>query len=171
MGRKFIDSRPNITITGTKLMQVLGYKIFGATWSDQDISAKASTTTVRTFFTGDSESSAHRKQFVQRRIIEALADGILVASVAIPTPDWAKLCYDAWKGEATFLKYFSSATLNDISDLSREELAEKFLGRRQFSPDEDDDEFDKAKYEAGTFKYSFEELKKKSVLAEVESSF
>ena len=79
MGRKFIARRVNTTITGTKLMQVLGYKIFGESWSDHDISAETSATTVGTFFTGDSESSADRKQFVQRRIIEGLADEILVA--------------------------------------------------------------------------------------------
>ena len=114
MGRKFMVRRSNVTITGTKLMQVLCYKIFGATWSDQDISATASAPTVVTFFISDSESSAHRKQFVQRRIIEGLADEILVATITIPYPDWAQLCHDAWNGDATFMKYFSGATLGRV---------------------------------------------------------
>ncbi len=144
-GRFSIDTGMRQPIQARRFMQLVGPKIFGAAWSETDIRSSLDAeakTLLGTLFIGDSDNPAHRRFFVQGRILDALAAEEIIADVAIRKPDWTKICADAWIHDPDFATYFSGLSSENWGDRNAQQIAVRKLGRERrpiVTTDEDDD--------------------------------
>ena len=148
MMRKFsIDTGMGQPILAKRFMQLVGPRIFGTAWSDADIRSlldPEGKLEIMTLFMGNSEDPAHRRFFVQARILDMLAAEEIVAAVDIPKPNWEKICVDAWSGDPDFENYFSALSPEQWGAMNAQKIVEHKHGRtgRLLASIDDEDESD-----------------------------